>query len=877
MKSNYIITAFLLLVLAFMNACKNKDIDVETFKIEKEAAFPSANSVTFKGSYSFSGIVEKIMVNIGERDDLCDARSFEMQIEGTDFSRTVEELKPNTPYYYNYTIVFGTGATTNHPSEGRTKSFITARVPTVRALEVLAINDDSTSIRVKCAVVSDGGLQVTKRGICWSTFGEPTMNDDTIPSDREDLIYYVEMEHLDLGKTYYIRAYAINEAGPGLSQENPPLKFSTPTTTEELFNIECNCIPENGGLVTGGGNFHFGDTAILIAVPNNGYRFAGWDDGNTNNTRNVIVTGNATYKAIFSEIGAENYNVTTHADPVEGGIVEGGGQHEEGEQIQLSAIANTGYIFKHWDDGSIENPRNITVNSDMEFTAVFKKTYTITVQANDGGTAHIGNTTYTTATFEHNDTCWVHAIPNPGYDFKTWTKAEDNTEVSDNANYNFAVTDDCNLVANFTQAYTIEVFAEPPEGGEASVIDGPMFHYGDMATLKATPNLGYDFLRWNDDNTDSIRQVRVVASDSYTAYFKLQGGNTVNVSITVSLQDGNNPAGTTISFLNLNTQEQQERVFDATGYLMLSLSAGNYRIIVAKNGYEPNDENINIEEDISLSYSLRPNTTVAPMGAINGKFTINNSGSKVYFSEGNLQYRASDDKWRFAEHQYEYIGNGNSNIGQYYNGWIDLYGWATSGWDCNNMYYHPWDSNNTNSSQYGPPGDSDLIGNNANSDWGVYNTIYSGTIATTGWRTLTIWEWKFVFEQRSTISGKHYAKAQVNGTNGVILLPDDWNTNYYVLSNYDSDNAYYSSNVISSSDWSRFLEAHGAVFLPAAGGRGGNTVTNVGNSGSYWSTSSSSSNNAYYLYFNNTTFTTGASNGGRCYGRSVRLVCPVEN
>ena len=43
-------------------------------------------------------------------------------------------------------------------------------------------------------------------------------------------------------------------------------------------------------------------------------------------------------------------------------------------------------------------------------------------------------------------------------------------------------------------------------------------------------------------------------------------------------------------------------------------------------------------------------------GTLPGLFTINVSGEKVVFSQGNLQYQASTNTWRFAEHQYDYIG-----------------------------------------------------------------------------------------------------------------------------------------------------------------------------------------------------------------------------
>ena len=57
-----------------------------------------------------------------------------------------------------------------------------------------------------------------------------------------------------------------------------------------------------------------------------------------------------------------------------------------------------------------------------------------------------------------------------------------------------------------------------------------------------------------------------------------------------------------------------------------------------------------------------------PEGAINSLFTINADGDQVYFSQGNLQYQASTNTWRFATNQYDYIGSDNSNISQTYSG-----------------------------------------------------------------------------------------------------------------------------------------------------------------------------------------------------------------
>ncbi len=237
-------------------------------------------------------------------------------------------------------------------------------------------------------------------------------------------------------------------------------------------------------------------------------------------------------------------------------------------------------------------------------------------------------------------------------------------------------------------------------------------------------------------------------------------------------------------------------------------------------------------------------------GAINGVFSVSSS-KKVHFSQGNLQYQASTKTWRFAEHQWDIIGDGNKNISSSYSGWIDLFGWGTGNKPTMSL---------TSNSYY-----------SSFNDWGN-NTISNG--GGKSWFTLTNDEWVYLFNKRSTSSGIRYAKVIVNGVKGVILLPDNWSSSYYKLRKTNKSNASFGSNRISQSDWTSKLEAKGAVFLPAAGYRWETSVHYVGSDGSYWS-STYESINAYYVYFYDGGYKFYC--GFRDNGRSVRLVSLAEN
>lgn len=243
-----------------------------------------------------------------------------------------------------------------------------------------------------------------------------------------------------------------------------------------------------------------------------------------------------------------------------------------------------------------------------------------------------------------------------------------------------------------------------------------------------------------------------------------------------------------------------------------------------------------------------------------GSFSVS-STKKVYFSKGNLQYQASTQTWRFAEYQYDIIGDDNKNISSSYSGWIDLFGWGTSGY--NGVYPYLYYS-----------GTDDIAGTNY--DWGVYNSISNGGNQSGLWRTLTESEWRHVFFKRKNASTL-YGLATVNGVHGYILLPDAWVTPYGLYWNGEwSSN--WDRNKYSASDWQK-MEQAGAVFIPAVGIRIGKEVEGVEKVGYYWTSSLKMSKEVYCVHVqkNSSSFIIDYLDYSKNnYGCAVRLVKDVE-
>lgn len=287
-----------------------------------------------------------------------------------------------------------------------------------------------------------------------------------------------------------------------------------------------------------------------------------------------------------------------------------------------------------------------------------------------------------------------------------------------------------------------------------------------------------------------------------------------------------------------------------------------------------------VVSDYGLAYGDEQSFTTldysgnVPGGAIDGLFSVS-ATQQVYFSKGNLQYKAIDNLWRFAENQFDYIGNANSHISQYYDGWIDLFGWGTSGFNHGGNCYQPW-STSSNYVDYYAYGswNKNLSDQSGQADWG-YNSISNGGSQENLWRTLSQSEWDYVLFNRNTITGIRFAKATVNNVHGIVLLPDNWNDSTFVWNDANEGGAPYETNMITDSMWED-IGVLGAVFLPAAGNRNGNSNVLYSNSyGYYWSTTYGNNRYAYSMDFSDNSID---SEGGfyRFFGRSVRLVSNAE-
>ena len=289
-------------------------------------------------------------------------------------------------------------------------------------------------------------------------------------------------------------------------------------------------------------------------------------------------------------------------------------------------------------------------------------------------------------------------------------------------------------------------------------------------------------------------------------------------------------------------------------------------------------------ESDNPNFSKKENIVIkdidVPEGAINGVFSVGKN-KKVYFSKGNLTYLPCENRFRFQEEQYDRCGM-LSNVYTTthcltWESWIDLFFWGTSGWDGGVYDYRPGTRNHDNSYYYINNNiGQDMIGEYAKADWGVYNKIENGGNKEGLWRVLSADEVMYLFSKRPN-AGVLFAFGYVNGTNGMLIFPDDFVCpDNITIKTYKEAGTNPKNNELSSTEFLS-LEQLGVVFLPGCGRANylsGTMITPM--PGWYWTSTTGvvTSTKVQCLYFDEAK--TGMVETIRNEGHSVRLVQDVK-
>lgn len=170
---------------------------------------------------------------------------------------------------------------------------------------------------------------------------------------------------------------------------------------------------------------------------------------------------------------------------------------------------------------------NIIIEGKIEGTPVEVKQCNLTIQVSPEGAGTVSVQPAGSLVFDENTEITLTQTRNFGYKFTGWNV--DGETVSTNDTYNFTITDDVTVTANYEQVNTYSLTYGATGGGkdymitptpEPTVVDGKnMYEEGQEVTLTATGNYILDFANWSTGESTPEIKVSMNGDKSVTAAF----------------------------------------------------------------------------------------------------------------------------------------------------------------------------------------------------------------------------------------------------------------------------------------------------------------------------------------------------------------------
>ncbi|MBQ4377211.1 MAG: C10 family peptidase [Bacteroidales bacterium] len=337
---------------------------------------------------------------------------------------------------------------------------------------------------------------------------------DTAVANMTELVYHgqattdYENRMLSLtaysGQTVYL-AFRHHGSDTGTIQID---NISLVATNAPTYHLAVQSSNASRGVASGSGVYEAGRAVTVRATANTGYRFLSWQDGNTDNPRVIYMDSNTTLTASFS---TDSLNVVVIPQDSIRGHAWGTGRYAYRSYASLRATPAHGYHFSQWNDGDTNNPRGVRITSDITYTAYFvANTYTVNVMSNDPSQGAVRGSGF----YLYGTNIQISATPAQGYTFFRW---------SDGNNENprrLTVDDNIDLTAEFAlDGFRIYVMSS--NESEGSVTGEGVYMNMTTATITATADTGYHFVRWSDGNTSTTRNITVTSDSTFIAYFAI--------------------------------------------------------------------------------------------------------------------------------------------------------------------------------------------------------------------------------------------------------------------------------------------------------------------------------------------------------------------
>ncbi|HPD38059.1 MAG TPA: S8 family peptidase [Mesotoga infera] len=330
--------------------------------------------------------------------------------------------------------------------------------------------------------------------------------------------------------------------------------FSYTAQMNVQYKVDVSSNPV-GAAVTGGGWYNKDTNATLTAPAMAGYIFDHWvvNGANVGNANPLNISVNEPKNVVAHYVSAQ-FTLTVTTTPDTGLVIRIAGVQynspktvsvSEGSVVQISVdtpqerdgsafvVGNdTRYTFQQWNDASNTNPRNVTVNGNVTYTAQMNVQYKVDVSSNPVGAAVTGGGWYNKDT---NATLTAPAMA--GYIFDHWVVNGANVG---NANpLNISVNEPKNVVAQYNAdiQYTLTVTTLPDialdvridgttypspksmvvQGGSNKQIAVVAYQEKDVSPWMTGIDSKYTFANWNDGSAQNPRNVTIDSDKTFTA------------------------------------------------------------------------------------------------------------------------------------------------------------------------------------------------------------------------------------------------------------------------------------------------------------------------------------------------------------------------
>ena len=239
---------------------------------------------------------------------------------------------------------------------------------------------------------------------------------------------------------------------------------------------------------------------------------------------------------------------------------------------EVLAVADGGYQFLRWSDGRIDNPRTDTnVQADLSVVAEFIDAnisiYTLTYTAAEGGSIR---GVATQSVVDGQSGTEVEAVANEGYRFVQWSDG-----VSTAKRLDENITADLSVQAEFEELAPIvtptyyAVTLSVSDAAAGAVSGAADYEENTEASVEATANKGYRFVRWNNGETANPYTFTVTGDVALVAEFIKQ----VRIDYIAAANGSINGAGSQTIDLGSTTTEVEAKPAD--GYRFVKWSDGH--------------------------------------------------------------------------------------------------------------------------------------------------------------------------------------------------------------------------------------------------------------------------------------------------------------